>query len=118
MPFLRYLPVLFGILAHGGLSAREQGSVVVINESSFAIVQLFISPRERFLWGEDRLGWDILESGGRVRIRDVPCGQYDVRLVDEDGDACVVYGVPICGKRTEWVIRDADLLACQWLSFE
>lgn len=118
MAAFRLLPLLIGLLAASTLAARERGSVVVINDSSFAIFQLFISPSDRFLWGEDRLGWDILESGGRVRIRDIPCGKYDVRLVDEDGDACVVYGVGICGKRTEWVIRDADLLACQWLTFE
>lgn len=118
MPALRALSFVLGLFLASPLPARESGSVVVINDSSFAIFQLFISPTDRFLWGEDRLGWDILESGARVRIRDIPCGKYDVRLVDEDGDACVVYRVPICGKRTEWVIRDADLLACQWLTFE
>ena len=35
------------------------------------------------------------------------------RLVDEDGDACVVGGVTLCADADAWEITDEDLLACQ-----
>jgi hypothetical protein len=36
-----------------------------------------------------------------------------VKLVDEDGDECVVEEVDICGTNDTWEIKNKDLLACQ-----
>jgi len=38
---------------------------------------------------------------------------YDVKLVDEDGDECVVTEVDICGGHDDWVITDDELLECE-----
>jgi hypothetical protein len=36
-----------------------------------------------------------------------------VKLVDEDGDECVVEAVDVCGEDDEWLITDEDLLDCE-----
>ena len=43
----------------------------------------------------------------------VGCTSYDVKIVDEDGDECVMKGVDICGGSNRWVITSESLLACQ-----
>jgi len=40
------------------------------------------------------------------------CGSYDVRLVDEDGDACELRDVSLCGSEQATLTQE-DLLACQ-----
>ena len=50
--------------------------------------------------------------------RPTPCDDYDVKLVDEDGDSCVVGGVTLCADSDAWVITDEDLLACQVVTEE
>jgi hypothetical protein len=47
------------------------------------------------------------------RLTGIPCDTWDVKLVDEDGDECVVQDVNICGAGDTWVINSKDLLKCQ-----
>ena len=89
-------------------------SVVVIeNQSNWEIHQLYLSSTDDEEWGPDQLGREVIESGGSYQLHGIPCDNYDVRLVDEDGDICEVGGVPLCGDDEAWVIDDDDLLSCQ-----
>ena len=36
-----------------------------------------------------------------------------MRVVDEDGDECVIEDVGLCATKDTWVITDKDLLGCQ-----
>ena len=104
---------LAALLALGFAAAAPAASVVKIqNRSSWDLHELYLSPVDDADWGPDQLGEHIVESGASFSLRDVPCDAYDVQLVDEDGDACVVGGVALCSDDV-WVIDDEDLLACQ-----
>jgi len=107
------------LLGTGGLaSAGKFDSVVKIrNDSDWAIHHLFVSSEDDNEWGEDQLGDDVIEAnGGSFRLHSIPCDSYDVRLVDEDGDECVVSGVPLCADNDDWRITNDDLLTCQVLT--
>ena len=95
----------------GGESLRSD--VTVRNESNYAIHRFHMSPVGETTWGPDQLGEDILASGGTFTLTGVPCDSYDVRLVDEDGDECVVRGVAVCAEEAGWVIGNDDLLSCE-----
>lgn len=102
------------LLALGpALANRSDSRVVIVNQSDWEIHQLFLSSVDTEEWGPDQLGDQIIETGGRFTLRSIPCDDYDVQLVDEDGDACVVGGVALCGDTDTWVIGNDDLLACQ-----
>lgn len=112
--------IIAAVVAAAALSAAsaawagKRDSVVLIrNQSAWDIHQLYLSPTEDDDWGPDQLGEHIIPSGSTFKLYKIPCNQYDVRLVDEDGDPCVVGGVTLCGKDDAWVISDDDLLACQ-----
>lgn len=96
---------------------KSNATVTVVNQSIWDIHELYLSSVDDGDWGPDQLGaFDIIESGARWQIRNIPCDNYDVKLVDEDQDECIVGDVAICGADDTWVITDEDLLACQLLT--
>lgn len=99
----------------GTTSAGKKDSVVNIrNDSDWAIHELYISSTDDDEWGVDQLHRDVIDSnGGRFQLQGIPCNTYDVQIVDEDGDACVVNKVRLCADRDVWRITNDDLLTCQ-----
>ncbi len=94
--------------------AEAAGNKVVLkNKSDWEIHHLFLSPTENEKWGADQLGDDVIEPGGTFELHSIPCDSYDIKLVDEDGDECVVADVDICSGQEGWVISNDDLLACE-----
>ena len=94
-------------------AAAKNASVTIKNKSHWEIHQMYFSATSQDQWGPDQLGnHTIAAKGGSYTLTDIPCDKYDVRLVDEDGDECVVGHVGLCSDN-EWVIKDDDLLSCQ-----
>ena len=91
----------------------EKNSVTVKNKSDWEIHQFFLSPVDTDKWGPDQLGEEVISTGDTFTLNGIPCDSYDVMLVDEDGDECVVPEVDICGDNQGWIINNDDLLDCQ-----
>jgi hypothetical protein len=87
-------------------------SLSIANESPYDIHQVFLSPTATGTWGADRLGDDMIGAGHRVTLSNIASGHYDVKFVDEDGDACVVNDVNITSN-TSWRLTTAILLRCE-----
>ena len=94
-------------------AAGAQTSATLANNSSYAIYELYLSPSRESQWGPDQLGKHVLESGTSYTLTGMPCGDYDIKLVDEDGEECVVEVVYLCGDMGDWVLTDEELLDCQ-----
>lgn len=92
-------------------AAAENGRFTVFNESRYRINQMYVSPTGYNRWGYDRLGNNVLFPDYRFDLGVVP-GWYDVKLVDQDGDTCVVPNVDIRYGET-WTITDGILVACE-----
>jgi hypothetical protein len=99
---------LFAFLAAAALSAQNQPSVRIVNDTGENIYFVYISPSESEDWGEDILGGEILESGQAVTIslpHPLSSGNlYDVKLeatydhytryeITASGDARIVFTV-------------------------
>jgi hypothetical protein len=87
-------------------------TVTLQNRSSYAIHHLYLSPSAQEDWGPDQLGEDLVEAGARFDLRNVPPDRYDIMLVDEDGDACVLTDIDIAASQT-WRLADDMLLECE-----
>lgn len=87
-------------------------NVVFVNSSSWEIHEIYFSAASQKNWGEDHLGNEVLENGDSLTLSNVEPGTWDVMVVDEDGDKCVLEDVSI-DSSDKWVIKDDDLLACQ-----
>lgn len=82
------------------------------NQSLWDIHRIYLSSSDDPNWGPDQLEDDILQSGGTLRLHGVSCDNYDIKLIDEDGDVCELRGVKLCGDQ-EWTITNDALLGCQ-----
>lgn len=91
----------------------EESKIVLKNTSHWAIHELYFSPTDQREWGPDQLGKHTIENGETFTLTGVPCDSYDVRVVDEGGDECIVEDVALYTDKEKWVIDDNDLLACQ-----
>lgn len=104
-------------LAAGTAAAKGNkldARVTIVNESLWAIHELYLSSTDEASWGPDQLGpTTVIGTGERYTINRIPCDTYDVKLIDEDGDECTLGGVALCADSDTWVITDEDLLACQ-----
>ena len=91
----------------------KKATVKLINQSKWEIHHIYLSPTNDDDWGPDQLEDDILEKGQSLTLTGITCGTYDIKVVDEDGDECVIERVQLCNDHSYWKITDKDLLECE-----
>lgn len=102
---------LSGLASADAWDERGRTTVTLWNESGYTIERFYMSSTSNPYWSADLLGRGRLASGYHTNfIADL--GRYDVKLVDSDGDECVVNGVQIGGDRRLTITRDL-LLRCE-----
>ncbi len=91
---------------------HPRGDRVVHNHTGFAIFHLHVSPAGGGgAFGEDQLH-GTLHNGNHVTLAGVSCGRYDLRLVDEDGDSCVLRDQDLCREGVGLTLNSAQLANC------
>lgn len=98
---------------HKKKGKKAKASVTIVNKSKYAIHHFYLAFWDDRNWGPDQLGKDTIEPGESFTLTDIDCDWYDIQLVDEDGDECVVEDIDLCGDSEKWVITNNDLLKCQ-----
>lgn len=101
------------VLCLVGVAAQKRVSVTVFNDSHWEIHELYLSPVDDEEWGPDQLQAETIPSKASFVLKGVPIGEYDVKIVDEDGDECIVEAVEIGTEGHEkWRITSKDLVRC------
>lgn len=96
------------------LAAQTTTRVRIDNNSDYAIYEVFLSPVSSPDWGFDLLDIDqVLAPNYQATLPPKHVGYYDLKLVDEDGDACVVSNVYVT-PTTDWSINNSWLLGCEF----
>lgn len=102
--------LLLNIISISFASAAHD--VTLQNDTDWDIHELYFSPTKAEDWGDDQLGKKTIPSGTSFKLTGIPTGKYDVKIVDDEGDECVVEKVRILD--SEEVVIDNDmLLDCQ-----
>jgi hypothetical protein len=106
---------VFAIVAVSfSMPASAASSIKVHNKSKWEIHHMYLSPTsEKDEWGPDQLGEAVIKTGGTFTLTDIVCNKYDIKIVDEDGDECVVSAVALCDDAATWTITDERLLKCE-----
>lgn len=101
--------------ASAGASSTPQrgGEFMVVNKTSYTFMKLYLSNSRNRYWGPDQLGRKVINPGDSYTLTRIACGLYDVKLVDEDGDECVVTEVPMCRDHTHWEVTNSLLTRCE-----
>ena len=109
---------LLAILAAAAVAAcgtedpDTSSSLMIDNDSSYTLIEINLSPTTQVSWGADLLGNDVLEPGDVLELSGIECGSYDIRVVDEDSDECILDTVDLCLDNAVWRIDDLELAAC------
>lgn len=110
---LSLFALLFGVglLSCGGGPAPAPATLTVDNQSTFVIRQVHLAPVNNDTWGPDLLSRD-LHPGESFVIDGIPCGHYDVLVVDETNTSCVLPDISLCFSDNLWSIDDSVLASC------
>lgn len=87
-------------------------SLTLENNTQWEIHELYFSPNDQESWGPDQLGDEVISKGEAFKLSKIDKGEYDVKIVDEDGDVCKVNDVNFAASETV-SLSDKDLLGCQ-----
>lgn len=91
----------------------EMSNLTIFNKTKWAVHHLYLSPAKENEWGQDQLGDKTIDPGGSYKLTDIPCNTYDIKVVDEDGDECVIQGEKFCGHEATWNLTQDELLSCE-----
>lgn len=103
----------FALLPVRSQAEPQRGEFMIVNKSRFTIHRLFLSPSANRRWGKDQLGRRTIKPGDSFTLNRIPCNLYDIKVVDEDGDACEIREVSMCRDHTHWDLTNDDLLRCE-----
>ena len=87
-------------------------TLMIDNDSSYTLIEINLSPTTSVSWGPDLLGAEVLEPGDVLELSTITCNTYDIRVVDEDSDECILDSVDLCLDNAVWRIDDLELAAC------
>jgi hypothetical protein len=103
-------------LALVGCASDDGGGLVstltIDNDSSYTIIEINLSPTTQVSWGPDLLGGDVLAPGEVFEVSGISCDTYDIRIVDDTSDECILDSVDLCLDNAVWRIDDAELAFC------
>ncbi len=101
-------------MATGTATAQSDSETFrVSNESSFRIDNVYMTRTSNQRWGYDRLSGYLFPR--QYLDLSVDPGRYDVKLIDKDGDACIVKKVDVF-EGTVFHVTNVVLLSCEWVS--
>ncbi len=106
----RWLVAIIVATALVGLSCDS--SFTIVNESSYALIEINLSPVGSRSWGSNLVGGGMLAPGSSLTVDFINCDDYDVRVIDETGLECILGGISICFSDDAWVITDGMLNSC------
>jgi hypothetical protein len=115
---IKTLATLAGVVCAAALlislpAQAQKARLMITNQSNWEIHQFYLSPVDSDEWGQEWLAGQVIGRGQTQTMLGIRCDAYDVKLVDEDGDECVVHQVDFCGGHEGWTITNDNLLRCQ-----
>lgn len=80
--------------------------VRVENQSGFAIKEVHVASVGSTAFGANLVSSSVLASGGSATLA-VPCGRYDMQLIDAAGQQCILHDVDLCANNGDFTIASA-----------
>lgn len=90
-----YQPVMSGPVVVAPTRVCDT-SIRVINQSNYVVHQLYFSHSSLGSWGNDQLGANVLPPGRAMNYRLNNPGNYDFRIVWNNGRAAEIRQINVC----------------------
>jgi hypothetical protein len=92
--------------------ARPSTSLNIVNNSSRAIRNVYLSHVDTDDWSGNQLGDATIASGQSFTLPSVACDQQQVKVIAEDQDGCFITTVVDCGSNATWTITNDTARDC------
>jgi len=104
----------FGLLTlAGSAQAAAAYEMRITNYSDWDIDYVYLSPTGYDRWGRDQVGrGNVMQKGDYLMISNISAGLWDIRVVDEDGDECIITRVSVHSNMS-WDLTNSLLLRCE-----
>lgn len=112
--FKKFVAVLSALAATAAFAEAPEwwtSTLKLKNASGYAIEELYITPWDELRWGPNLLR-EELDPGEAVTLTDIDCDRYDLKLIDDEGDACVIQDVDLCLEDAKFSLTDRVLASC------
>jgi hypothetical protein len=83
--------------------AQTQATLKIVNNSSWEIRHLYLSPVDNDDWGSDQLNSVIISPGESATIN-IPSDQSQIKVISEDADGCFLYNTVGTTGASVWTI--------------
>ena len=100
------------MIAPRPLVAQNRHTFTIVNNSGFEIVEIHISSMKDGSWEPDRLGPAVLRSGHQYTLGGLVPAYYDIKIIDEDNDSCIMKSVYVNNNLT-WTLTPHGLVGCE-----
>jgi len=107
-----FLFMILSLVAFPSYLLAADSKVKVYNDTNWSIDHFYLSEANDRSWGPDQLGEDLIQPGESFELTGIPDDVYDLKLVDEEGDECIVGGIEIASS-AKVHINNEDLIDCQ-----
>lgn len=94
------------------ITTEEDATLFIYNDSSYIIDEVYLTEVGSGSWGPNLIAGNFLDTGDSVEIYDIECDYYDVRIVDEFGDACEIFDFDLCLNDTDFHITNSLVDNC------
>lgn len=84
----------------------DDATLEVVNESDFAITDIYLTEVDNRDWGPNLISGDVLLPDESIVLVGIDCDFYDAQLIDEDDVACELYDLDLCLNDATWVVRN------------
>jgi hypothetical protein len=92
--------------------ARVSTSLNIVNNSTRAIRNVYLSHVDADDWGGNQLGNASIAPGQSFALSSVACDQQQVKVIAEDQDGCFASTVVGCDSSGTWTITDDTARDC------
>ena len=92
-------------------SATATTTITVVNNSSWEIRHLYLSPVDNDNWGPDQLNQSVIAPGQSVTIN-VVWDQASVKVISEDQNGCFLYQTLDATSNASWTITNNAVPDC------
>jgi len=90
----------------------SDSQVELRNNSNWDLRELYLAPVGSDHWGPNQISRSIRPDDS-FTLTGIRCDKYDVKMVDDDDNECIVRDVSLCGADRIWRIDNRDLSRCQ-----
>jgi hypothetical protein len=111
----RTIFILVGLAAIGGEAIAEGRPTGFWNLTKYTIWEFYLAPAGTSAWGPNQCKNDkdgSVDSDERLRITDVPSGNYDARFADAKGRVCIIRNIKIEAGAI-FSVEERNLVSCE-----